>query len=198
MSQEDKKKYEEIYSKSSQELHQNLFAKFIKSGKTISQMKRMNAKQFNKAFGTNVVKKSSLEVKKRVIIKMSKYTDEITTEYIQKEEIESKNYQKFLYNEAYELFRVKEEERKDIEKLNELESKPIEKEGSYGVVKIIDLKDSNEYFIKYNDDKSLRNRLESLKSQYKINNWISQYLGTYMYKEYIEEKFRENVEKVFS
>lgn len=187
------KKYEQL-KKSSKTVYVNLFDKIIKSGKSISQVKRMNRKQFNKTFDKHVRKNSALNAQKRVIIQqITRHINEITTDYIEKEDIKNDDYKTFLYNQGYKLFRVKKEQ---IGKVNELKFRKIKKKGQYGVVKIIDLKDEHEYFIKYDTEKRLKSRLEKLKQQYSIKNYITKLLGVYMYKTHITEEFKKGLNQL--
>ena len=189
------KKTFEQKSKSSKELYANYLDKMIKSGKSISQIKRMNVKQWQKVFGKHGrLKKSSLEAKKRVIVgQLTKDVNQVVSYYIDKQHIQNNDYKTFLYNQSYKLLRVKKEE---IKKVNELEYEPVKKKGQYATVKVIDLKNEHEYYIKYTNEKDLKKNLESLKTKYKITSYYTQFLGTYMYKKYITEEFKKRLSKL--
>ena len=186
-----RKNYEQL-SRSSKNKYVNYLDKMVKSGKSISQIKRMNVKQWKNTFGDyGRLKKSSLESKKRVIIgQITRHVNQIVSEYIEKQNIQNNEYKTFLYNQAYELLRTKQEK---IEKVNEVNYQSIENEGQYGVMKVIDLKDNHEYFIKYHDKKSFNKRFEDLKQQYKISNFITRLLGVYMYKTEISKQFQKRL-----
>jgi len=186
-----RKTYEKL-SKNSINQYVNYIDKMIKSGKSISQIKRMNVKQWQNIFGKHGrLKKESLESKKRIFIgQISRHVNQVITEYIDRQNIQNNEYKTFLYNQAYELLRTKQEK---IEKVNEVNYEPIESEGQYGVMKVIDLKDNHEYFIKYHDKKSFNKKFEDLKQQYKISNFITKLLGVYMYKTEISKQFQKRL-----
>lgn len=186
-----RKTYEQK-SKKSKELYVNYIDKIIKSGKSISQIKRMNVSQWQNIFGKHGrLKKSSLEAKKRVIIgQISKDVNKVVSDYIERQNIQNNEYKTFLYNQSYELLRTKQEK---IDKVNEVNYEPIEREGQYGVMKLIDLKNEHEYYIKYHDKKSFNKKFEDLKQQYKISNFITKLLGVYMYKTEISKQFQKRL-----
>lgn len=184
----------EAKSEASKERYYSFYSKVLKSGKSVSQIKRMNVKQFNKAFGSHVRKKSSLEAQKiRLVKQVQNNINEVVNDYIKKQQIDNNSYKAFLYNESYRLFRVKKEKIKDIGKI---EHEKIKKKGQYGVIKVIDLKNEREYYIKYTNEKNLKKRLENLQQRYEIKNFITKFLGVYQYKEYITEQFKKKLKKV--
>ena len=196
MSQKKNYKSYESKSKSSKTTYRSFHDKIIKSGKTIPVIKRMNLKQFNttfKPYGLHLKTNDSLKAKKRLLNQIQRDINKVSTDYIEKEGIKNDNYKTFLYNEAHKLYNVKTEE---IQEVNELKFEKIEKKGQYGVIKVVDLKDEHEYFIKYNDDKSLKKRLDDLKQQYRISNYITKFLGVYMYKTFITDEFKERLKKL--
>lgn len=197
MSQKKKLLSYEDKSQSSKTTYLSFHDKIIKSGKTIPIIKRMNLKQFNATFmplGAKRIKKNvNLAGKKRLLTQIQRDINKVSTDYIVKENITNDNYKTFLYNEAHRLYKTKDEE---ITKVNELEFEKIQKKGQYGVIKVVDLKDEHEYFIKYTDDKSLKKRLDDLKQQYRISNYITKFLGVYMYKTFITDEFKERLKKL--
>lgn len=172
----------------------NLYEKILKSGKNITQIKLMTIKQYNQAFGTKIRKKSSLIAqRKRLVNQIKNNLDDIVYGYVEKEKIKSSNYKTYLYKESYDLFKIKKEP-KEIDSVKG--AKKIRKKGEYGVIKIIDMKNNNEYFIKYDTELSLRNRLKSLRKEYNIKSYYSVFLGSYMRKTHITDEFKKRLAKV--
>lgn len=197
MSQKKKYKSYESKAKGSKSTYLSFHDKIIKSGKTIPIIKRMNLKQYNKVFvplGAKRLKtNASLNAKKRLLNQIQRDINLVTSDYIDKQQITNDNYKTFLYNEAYRLYKTKKDV---IDKVNELKFETVDKKGQYGVVKITDLKNEHEYFIKYTDDKTLKKRLDELLKQYSIHNYITRFLGVYAYKTYITDEFKKRLESM--
>lgn len=154
----------------------------------------MNKKQYNDTFGTKIRKKSSLIAqRKNLINQIKRDLDVLVYRYIEKENISNANYKSYLYKESYDLFKVKRKS-KQIDSLKD--AKDIKKKGEYGVIKIVDMKNNNEYFIKYDSKLSLRNRLSNLRKEYNIKSYYSEFLGSYMRKTYITDEFKKSLAKV--
>lgn len=195
-----RKKYEKK-EESSKSTYVNFYDILIKSGKSLSVIKhipntRKGVKSFNKMFGTHLIKISSLKAKKSLISQIKNDSNAVVSDYIKKEKVKDDKFKEFLFNRTYELLNIKEEETKEIKKvkdINVIDFKPIIKEGQYGVSKITNLKNNQDYFIKYTSEKKLNQRIEKLKQQYKIENFVYKLLGIYMYQTYITERFKENL-----
>lgn len=176
----------------------NLYEKMIKSGKSIRQVKLMNMEQYNNTFGTNITLESSLNAqRKNLMNQIRDNIDVIVAKYIEKEQLQNPAYKKFLYAESYKLFRVKEHEKKKPEFINNIDNaKEITKEGQYGLIEIVNMADDKSYYIKYNSQKQLENRLDDLKTQYKIKHYYSIFHGAYMYKTEITKEFKKSLAKI--
>jgi len=186
------KKYSQK-SKATKYQYYNYLDKIIVSGKSISQIKRLNVKQWQKLFGKQGrLKKTSLEAKKRIIIQqISKDINQVVSDYIERKNIKNKDYKVFLYNESYKLFRIKKEEIKEI---NELKYEDITGNAQYGVVKVIDLKDNQEYYLKYKNKRGLKKQFKKLEQKYNIKNYVSKLLGIYTYKSHTTNEFKKRLE----
>lgn len=189
--------------KSSKSTYVNFFKKLMNSGKSLSVINHIpntkkGVKSFNKLFGTHLTKISSLIGKKNLIKQIKNDINSVVSEYIEKQKITNNRLKTFLYNESYELLNIKEEDTKEIKKIetivNEVKLQDIQKDGQYGVYKIVNLIDNHEYYIKYHDKESFQKRLNELKVQYKINNFFAKFLGVYMYKTYIEKEFKKRLQ----
>lgn len=190
-----KPKYLFRKKKSTIDRYVNFYEKIVKSGKNISQIKRMNVKQYNKTFNTHVRTKKSLEAQKNSLLKqVERDLDKITSIYLERQGITGKGLKKAYYKEAREQFNFKDEEKKQlIENLDVIKSKPISKKGKYGILKLTDLKTDEKYYFKYKNEKKLKMEVNKRIAQYKISSYVTEITGIYMYKAYITEQFKKEM-----
>lgn len=196
------KTYDEL-SDSTKRTYENFLGKMLDKGISISQVKRMTVKQYNRHFvekGKKKMTEKSLPAKKRLLLQIQRYPEQVVSRYVDKKDIKNEKYKTFLYNEGYRLLNVKQEETKEIKKIKvgTKEYKKIDKEGKYGVVRLTNLNDNKQYYIKYNTKKMFNSHFNALIQKYEITNYKTEFLGAYKYKAYIEKEFKQGIVEVLS
>lgn len=175
----------------------------LDKGISISQVKRMTVKQYNRHFvekGKKKITKTSLVAKKRLILQIQRYPEQVVSRYVDKKNIKNEKYKTFLYNEGYRLLNVKEEETREYKQIQTgiKKKQKISKKGQYGAVRLTNLNDNKEYIIKYNSDKMFNSHFNGLIQKYQITNYRTEFLGVYQYKSHIEKEFEKEAEGVLS
>lgn len=186
-------------SKSSKVQYQNYYDKIVKSGKKISQIKRMNVAQWKKTFGSKGrLTIASLEAKKRVITQqIPRHINQVNSEYFTAKNIQNKGLKKAYIDESYRLFNVKESIPENIDDIDD-KTVIITREGQYGLIKLTNLANNENYWIKYKNQKNLDNQIEKLKKKYVISTYTTKYVDVKMYKSFIEKGFVKQMDKILS
>lgn len=204
MTSKKRKTYEQL-SQSSKTSFVNHYDKMVKAGKNITQVKRMNLKQYNDFFhlGKRVIRTNeSLKGQKSRLNQIAHHINEVNNDYFKKEKIINKNLKEAFLKESYELFNIKKE--KQVEKIDQIDDSELldlpskDKEGKYGLIKLTNLANGEEFFIKFKDKKSLDKQLSELKKKYRISSFYSEFLDVKQYKSHITKEFIKEIEKVIS
>jgi len=145
------------------ERKESLYAKVLDSNIKISELKKYNISQWNKALGTKVRKKKSLEGQKRLLDQIQTNIEPISVRYNFKKKIKNPKIKATTIDEGKRLFGVKQPTKPKVSRQKQIK---LLKEGSY-ITTVIYTNDG-EKFISSSNNKDFKRQLAILDDAYGV------------------------------